>query len=101
MSKPSRRPGRQNRPKTKHTRDLRRPVALELDPEPEPSESIRLPTVIGFHRPDGTEVEFTLDCDACWARIHGQPTNNVPYHPRCEFCDPDRKGHGWPDLPDR
>ena len=78
MSKRSRRPNRRNRPKRRRPNRQARAT----------TRTIRLPPVIGFYDADGNTVEFTAGCDACVARIHGQPTAGERHRPLCEFCDP-------------
>ena len=59
MSKPSRRPNRENRPKKKRDRELKRAIDA-------------IPIVVGFYDQEGNEIELSLDCERCWARLSGE-----------------------------
>lgn len=82
MSKPSRRPNREHRPKKKRDRELKRQIEA-------------IPIMVGFFDDEGNEVEFSLDCDRCWARLGGECEGGARALPNCGFCadeDPIRCG---------
>ena len=64
MSKPSRRPNRENRPKKKRDRELKRAIDA-------------IPIVVGFYDQEGNEIELSLDCERCWARLSERKTRRL------------------------
>ena len=81
MSKPSRRPSRERRPKKKRDRELKRQIE-------------QLPVVVTFYA-EGGRARANLDSDGCWARIRGDDEPTVPRPGKCAPCrsgpQPDRR----------
>ena len=73
MSKPSRRPNRENRPKKKRDRQLKRAIDA-------------IPIVVGFYDQEGNEIELSLGCDRCRARLAGEDGSQILALPECPYC---------------
>lgn len=73
MSKPSRRPNREHRPKKRRDRELKRQIDA-------------IPIVVGFFDEDGNEVEFSLDCERCWARLRDDHRAAAESLSNCLYC---------------
>ena len=45
-----------------------------------------MPIVVGFLDEDGNEVEFSLDCDRCWARLRATDDTSAESLSNCLYC---------------